>query len=825
MESYKFDKIEKKWQKKWRESGLFKVDVKNSANKYYCLMMFPYPSAALHVGHGRNYIIGDVVARYKMMKGSNVLTPMGWDAFGLPAENAALKNGIHPKESTLNNIATMKRQMSSWGVEYDWDKEVASCNLDYYKWTQWMFLKLFEKGLAYRKKAFVNWCPSCNTVLANEQVTDGACERCESEVEQKKLEQWFFKITDYAERLLNDLDKLNEWPEKVKTMQSNWIGRSSGVNIDFPIEGTDKKLTCFTTRVDTIYGCSYMVLSAEHPMIDEIIENSPEKERIKKFVNKIRMESKIERLETSVEKKGIFTGRYVTNLITGEKIPLWIADYVLMEYGTGAVMAVPAHDERDFEFAKKYKLPIKVVIDNPNKHLIQEKMTEAYEDEGVLVNSDQFNGLKNTEAMERIADYMEKENIGRRTIHYRLRDWLISRQRYWGAPIPIIHCQKCGAVPVPEKDLPVVLPSDVEFRPTGESPLKNAESFVMTKCPVCAGSAKREIDTMDTFVDSSWYFLRFISPKQDDAPFNKKDVDSWLPVDQYIGGVEHAILHLLYSRFITKVLFDSKLVGFDEPFKRLFTQGMIVKNGAKMSKSKGNTISPDALIKKYGADTVRLYTLFIGPPEKDAEWSDRGVQGAYRFLKRVWTLLDILSKAPSSVKEKGAELETLRKMHQTIKKVTEDIDGNFHFNTAISAVMELVNLIYKVLSEKGADSYSKGTLREVLNNVCLLLGPFVPHIAEEIRQSLGEKESIFRSKWPEFREDMQRADTVVLPVQINGKLKGRVEVKCGLSPEEIKKRVLNDDKVKSYLVNKEIRKWIIIANKLINIVIPTQTTS
>jgi len=656
-------------------------------------------------------------------------------------------------------------------------------------------------------------------VLANEQVTEGACERCESEVEQKELEQWFFKITDYAERLLNDLGKLDEWPSKVKTMQSNWIGRSSGVNIDFPIVETDKKLTCFTTRVDTIYGCTYMVLSAEHPMIDEIIKNTPEKENINEFVKKIRTESKIKRLETSAEKNGIFTGRYVINLITGEKIPLWIADYVLMEYGTGAVMAVPAHDERDFEFAKKYKLPIKVVINDPKQPLLSEKMTEAYEDEGVLVGSGQFDGFKNTEAMEKIADYMEKEKIGCRTIHYRLRDWLISRQRYWGAPIPIIHCQKCGAVPVSGKDLPVVLPSDVEFRPTGESPLKNAEDFVRTKCPVCGEPAKREIDTMDTFVDSSWYFLRYISPKLKTAPFDKKDVDNWLPVDQYIGGVEHAILHLLYSRFITKVLFDSGCVGFDEPFKRLFTQGMIVKNGAKMSKSKGNTVSPDALIKKYGADTVRLYTLFIGPPEKDAEWSDRGVQGAYRFLKRVWTLLDILNAAPSDVKEKGAQLETLRKMHQTIKKVTEDIDGAFHFNTAISSVMELVNLVYKVLSEKGSDSYSKKTLYEVLNNVCLLLGPFVPHMAEEIRERMGEKESIFKSRWPEFREDMQCADTVVLPVQINGKLKARVEVERNLDSEEIKKIVLSDDKIENYLTNKEIRKWIILPNKLINIVV------
>jgi len=819
MKSFEFKKIEKKWQKRWIESGLFKTDTKNSANKYYCLMMFPYPSAALHVGHGRNYIIGDVVARYNMMKRNNVLTPMGWDAFGLPAENAALKNGIHPKESTFNNIATMKRQMTSWGVQYDWGREVASCEPNYYKWTQWIFLKLFEKNLAYKKKAFVNWCPSCNTVLANEQVTDARCERCDSEVEQKELEQWFFRITDYAERLLDDLSKLDEWPAKVKTMQSNWIGRSSGVNIDFPICDSLEKLTCFTTRVDTIYGCTYMLLSAEHPMVEDLIENSPEKEKIKKLVNEIRMESKLKRRQISPEKKGIFTGRFVINQINGKKIPLWIADYVLMEYGTGAVMAVPAHDARDFEFAKKYKLPIEVVIDNPKKHLVIGEMTEAYEDEGVLTASAHFDGMKNALAMEKIADYMEKENIGKRAIHYRLRDWLISRQRYWGAPIPIVYCGKCGVVPVPEKDLPVVLPEDVEFRPTGESPLKNAENFVRTNCPVCGKAARREIDTMDTFVDSSWYFLRYISPNLESAPFDKKDVNNWLPVDQYIGGVEHAILHLLYSRFITKVLFDLGFIGFDEPFKRLFTQGMIIKDGAKMSKSKGNVVSPDALIEKYGADTVRLYTLFIGPPEKDAEWSDRGVQGAYRFLKRVWTLLDVLNDAPGSVEDKAVARDLARKMHQTIKKVTEDIDGSFHFNTAISAVMELVNLIYRVISEKGPGCYSQENIREVLSNVCLLLGPFVPHMTEEIREKMGEKKSVFECRWPDFREDMIDEDMVVLPIQINGKLRGRLPAPRDLSEEKIKELVLNDKKIKDYLEGKKIRKWIVRANKLVNIVV------
>ncbi|MFH1310712.1 MAG: leucine--tRNA ligase [Candidatus Omnitrophota bacterium] len=818
MERYNFKKVEKKWQKKWNELELFKVDTSNSDNKCYCLMMFPYPSAALHVGHGRNYIIGDVVARYKMMKGANVLTPMGWDAFGLPAENAAIKNGIHPKKSTLNNISMMKKQLASWGVQYDWAREITSCLPDYYKWTQWIFLKLFEKGLAYRKKAFVNWCPSCNTVLANEQVIDGACERCDSQVEQKDLKQWFFKITDYTERLLDDLEKLPEWPEKVKTMQNNWIGRSTGVDITFPVEGSDLKLTCFTTRVDTIYGCTYMVLAAEHPMIDTIIKDNPEKEKIQNFVKEIRKEPKINRVQQSGEKRGIFTGCYVTNLINGRKIPLWIADYVLMDYGTGAVMAVPAHDQRDFEFAKKYDLPIEVVIDNPAFPLSADTIKQAYENEGILINSDQFDGMNNIEAMEKIADHMKKENIGRRTVHYKLRDWLISRQRYWGAPIPIIYCDKCGPCPVPEKELPVILPEDVEFRPTGESPLKNAEDFVKTNCPLCGAPAKREIDTMDTFVDSSWYFLRYISPRLDEKAFDKVQVDEWLPVDQYIGGVEHAILHLLYSRFITKVLFDLGYISFDEPFQRLFTQGMIVKDGAKMSKSKGNVVSPDALIEKYGADTVRLYTLFIGPPEKDAEWSDRGVEGAYRFLKRIWLLLDVMKKTSESSGNPEWQKDVIRKMHQTIKKVTEDIDGAFHFNTAISAVMELVNLIYRGLNENGKNCYSKECIRENLNNICLLLGPFVPHITEEIREQIGEKKSIFMSDWPSFCEDLLETDTVVLPVQINGKLRGTIEIARNIKKEEIEKIVLKDPKIANWIKGKKIRKWIILPDKLVNVV-------
>ncbi len=819
MKEYNFTEIDAKWQEAWQKNGLFKVDIKDCKNKYYCLMMFPYPSAALHVGHGRNYIIGDVVARYKMMKGLNVLTPMGWDAFGLPAENAAIKGGIHPKESTLNNISRMKKQLNSWGVLYDWDREVTSCLPDYYKWTQWIFLKLYEKGLAYRKKAFVNWCPSCNTVLANEQVVNGGCERCDTEVEQKELEQWFFKITDYAQRLLNDIEKLEEWPEKVKIMQKNWIGRSEGVNIEFPLASSEKSLTCFTTRVDTIFGCTYMVLAPEHAMVEELIEGSPDKAKIMKFISEIRNESKIERGQTGTDKKGIFTGQYVINKINGKKIPLWIADYVLMEYGTGAVMAVPAHDQRDFEFAKKYGLPMEVVIDNPKEHLEASKMTSAYEEEGVLVSSGEFNGMSSVKAKEKIADYMEKQKIGKRSVHFRLRDWLISRQRYWGAPIPMIYCDKCGIVPVPEKDLPVLLPEGVEFRPTGESPLKSAKEFVSTTCPKCGGKARREIDTMDTFVDSSWYFLRYISPKMTDKPFDSHDVNSWLPVDQYIGGVEHAILHLLYSRFITKVIYDLGYISFDEPFKRLFTQGMIVKDGAKMSKSKGNVVSPDGLIESFGADTVRLYTLFIGPPEKDAEWSDRGVEGANRFLKRVWGLLDIYSEAKEEASNQEAKDAILRKMHQTIKKVTDDIDGAFHFNTAISAVMELINEAYALINEKGRSCFGKNVLGEVIRNTTLLLGPFVPHISEEMWERQGGEKSVFKASWPKYREDMLITDTVVVPVQVMGKLRGTIEMTRGIKEEDIKKIVLADEKINQWIKDKQIKKWIIIPEKLVNIVV------
>ncbi len=868
--SYPFQQIEQKWQKYWVDQKLFEVDTADTRNKFYCLMMFPYPSAALHVGHGRNYIIGDVVVRYKKMNGFNVLTPMGWDAFGLPAENAAIKGGIHPKISTLNNVANMKRQLKSWGVCYDWKREVTACLPDYYQWTQWIFLKLFEKGLAYKKLGGVNWCPSCQTVLANEQVIDGSCERCDAKVIDKDLEQWFFKITDYAQTLLDDLESLKGWPERVKTMQKNWIGRSDGVNIDFPIDGENDKLPCFTTRVDTIFGATYMVLAPEHPRIDSLIRGAKNEPEIRKLIARIRTQSKTDRAATETEKEGIFTGRSVINPVNGQKIPLWIANYVLMEYGTGAVMAVPAHDQRDFEFAKKYGLAVKEVIQqipSPQPPPVEgggevgKELQAAYEDDGVLVNSGEFDGLPNREAMQKIADWMEQKGIGKRSVHYRLRDWLISRQRYWGAPIPIIYCSDCGTIPVAEKDLPVLLPEDVEFRPKGESPLARVPSFVQTQCPKCGKSARRETDTMDTFVDSSWYYLRYISPKEAQRPFDSEAVNRWLPVDQYIGGVEHAILHLLYSRFITKVLCDGGFIKFREPFANLFTQGMIVKDGTKMSKSRGNTVSPDELISKYGADTVRLYTLFIGPPEKDVEWNDRGVEGAWRFLSRVWRLLDSVQRSqpeadpPSaeaySVQERqknqNSELETRnpklnslrRKTHQTIQRVTEDIEEEFHFNTAISAIMELVNAIYDSIDPAPSTQHpapDSTVLREAVETVVLLLHPFVPHISEEMWQRLktesgewempagggsasgGESESLLQQPWPQYDPAIAKEEEVSLVIQINGKVRSRLDVPAGLDQEEIKKRALQDGKVREWLGGNTVKKIIVVGDRLVNIV-------
>lgn len=838
VKQYPFDKIELKWQKHWQKIGLFATDASKTKNKYYCLVMFPYPSGTLHVGHGRNYILGDAVTRYKLMRGLNVLSPIGWDAFGLPAENAAIKSGIHPKKSTKNNIKTIKAQLKKWGIGYDWSREITSCAPDYYKWTQWIFLKLYEKGLAYKKKAAVNWCPSCKTVLANEQVVNNCCERCDTEVEGQDLEQWFFKITDYAQRLLEDISELEHWPQRVKTMQTNWIGRSIGVNIDFPVVDSDVIFSCYTTRVDTIFGATYMVLAPEHAQIQNLIKDSPDKEKILCFIKKARQQNKRERTSAEVEKEGIFINKYVYNPVNKRKIPIWVANYVLAEYGTGAVMAVPAHDQRDFEFAKKYNLPIEVVIQSSVvSKQSSEGLQEAHEGDGILVNSEQFNGLDNRMAMDKIADWMEKIKIGERAVHFKLRDWLISRQRYWGAPIPIIYCPKCGEIPVPEKDLPVLLPENIKFKPYGKSPLADSEKFLNIKCPKCKGAAKREIDTMDTFVDSSWYYLRYLSPNDAKKAFNSELVNKWLPVDQYIGGVEHAILHLLYSRFITKVLSDLGHLNFKEPFKRLFTQGMIIKNGAKMSKSKGNVVSPDGLIKQYGVDTVRLYTLFIGPPEKDAEWNDRSVEGSYRFLGRVWRLVEqAKSQSSANNKQPPVDKALTRKIHQTIKKVTEDIENGFKFNTAISAIMELVNECYNALdnSRPGLRPVGPTALREAeidsrpggrsyvktaAETVVLLLAPFTPHICEQLWHDLGNSKSIFTQKWPEYNKDLIEEEELNIPIQINGKLRCVLSVPVDISQDMLKSKALEDGKVKKWLDGKQPKKIIIIPKRLVNIVV------
>jgi len=838
-EKYPFSEIEKKWQKYWSERGLFRADVSSSDNKYYCLMMFPYPSSALHVGHGRNYIIGDAVARYKKMRGFNVLTPMGWDAFGLPAENAALKSGVAPRESTFENISTMKSQLHSWGVCYDWDREIASCQPDYYKWTQWLFLKFFERGLAYKAVASVNWCPSCATVLANEQVIDGKCERCTSEVEEQNREQWFFRITDYAQRLLDDLGKLQKWPDRVKTMQQNWIGRSEGTRIDFALVPRDdgqadpcNVIPCFTTRVDTIYGCTYMVLAPEYPHLKDLTKGMPQENDVLAFIRESARKTMVDRTADTLEKKGVFSGRWVCNPYNGEKIPLWVSDYVLMEYGTGAVMAVPAHDTRDWAFAKKYGLDIRLSIQNDEKNLKLSDMDDAYVEEGVTANSGPFSDLPCKEAIAAMTAYAEEQGSGGPMVDYRLRDWLISRQRYWGAPIPIVYCGACGTVPVKESDLPVLLPENVEFRPTGESPLCCCDSFMDVPCPQCGRPARRESDTMDTFVDSSWYFLRYLSPEDDSKAIDTETCSKWMPVDQYIGGIEHAILHLMYARFFTKVLHDMELIDFDEPFSALFTQGMICKRNDdgqlyKMSKSKGNAVSPDDLIARYGADAVRLYTLFIGPPEKDAEWNDQGIEGASRFLRRLWRRvcdnMNSLQQAEglqAVVGEmKGKERDLYRKLHETVDRVTSDMEGDFHFNSAIAQIMELTNAIDDCGVAPDSSDQQKAVYRSAVEATVKLLSPFAPHIAEELWQELGHENSILTAEWPTVDERALSRDEVEIVIQVNGKVRGRIKVPTGIDRTDLQTRALAADQVKKHTEGKSIRKVIVVPNKLINIAV------
>lgn len=820
IDKYNFSEIEKKWQTKWAEGDVFKVTEDPDKEKYYVLEMFPYPSGKLHMGHVRNYSIGDVLARFKKMKGFNVLHPMGWDSFGLPAENAAIKHGVEPSKWTWENIGEMREQLKELGLSYDWDREVATCHPDYYKWMQWIFIQFYKKGLAYKKENPVNWCPSCQTVLANEQVVDGKCERCKTLVGKKDLSQWYFKITDYAERLLDNLEELPGWPNKVKLMQKNWIGKSIGAEVTFEIDGFDKGLDVFTTRPDTLYGVTYMVMAPEHPYLKELVAGSEYEEPVNAYVDKVQHMSDIERTSTTNEKTGQFTGRYAINPLTGKKVPIFISDYVLMDYGTGAIMAVPAHDQRDFDFAKKFDLEIIPVVDSDDPEVDVYDLKAAFAAEGTMINSEMFNGMNNKEAIEKIIDYLEEKKIGKKSINYKLRDWLISRQRYWGTPIPMIHCDDCGWVPEKEENLPVLLPADVQFTGKGESPLATSKTFVNTTCPVCGKPARRELDTMDTFLDSSWYFLRYCDPKNTEAPFSKEKVDYWMNVDQYIGGVEHAILHLMYARFFQMALYDLGLVSTEEPFKNLLTQGMVIKDGAKMSKSLGNVVSPAEIIDKYGADTARLFILFAAPPERELDWSDKGVEGSFRFINRVYRMVYDFSQNYSEVPESyeisgDADKNMAYWLNYAIKKVSDDIGERFNFNTAISTIMELVNEMYR---------YKEGTVNPglfgaAIKDLIIMLAPFVPHVTEEMWEHLGYEGSVHDQNWPEYDEKALVKDTVEIVVQVNGKIKEKLDIAGGLSREEMEKIAMENEKVKGLIEGKNVVKVIAVPGKLINIVV------
>jgi len=815
--------IEEKWQKIWEENGLFTVGEDPRKQKYYLLEMFPYPSGKIHMGHVRNYSIGDVIARYKRMRGFNVLHPMGWDAFGMPAENAAIEHGVQPAQWTYDNIAYMKKQLKRMGFSYDWNREIATCDVRYYRWEQWMFLKMYERGLVYRKNAPVNYCVKCQTVLANEQVEKGACWRCGEEVIQKELTQWFFAITKYAEELYDFCDRLPGWPDNVLTMQKNWIGKSYGVEVDFIVEdGTP--LTIFTTRPDTLYGVTFMALAPEHPLAYTLSQGTQYENDVRSFIEKVKRQDRSFRAELSTRKEGVFTGRYAINPMNGMKIPIFIGNFVLMEYGTGAIMSVPAHDQRDFEFAKEYGLPIIITIAPQNRTLNPQRMEEAYEGDGILVNSQQFNGMHNREAIPLIIKYLEEKKLGRGAVNYRLKDWGISRQRYWGAPIPIIYCDRCGVVPVPYEDLPVVLPLDLDVTIVGKSPLPECKEFVNVPCPTCKQPARRETDTMDTFVESSWYFLKYACADYDEGPLDKKRVDYWMPVDQYIGGIEHAVLHLLYARFFNRVLNDLGLVDAREPFQNLLTQGMVIKDGAKMSKSKGNVVDPDYLIEQYGADTARLFCLFASPPEKDLDWSDKGVEGSYRFLQRVWRLVnenaESLQNIGSSIDTHAIDDDTkslIHIIHKTIKKVTDDIE-RFHLNTAIARIMELVNGIYRYMENENHSQGEKALLKGSIETALRLLFPFVPHITTELWERLGKDSNDIGITWPEYKEMYVKEEKVTIAIQINGKLRDTCEAVRDSDESALKEIILSREKVKRYVENRGIKKIIIIPNKLVNIV-------
>ena len=824
---YEPRRLEAKWQEIWQAQQLYNTFEDPARPKYYVLEMFPYPSGRIHMGHVRNYTIGDVVARYKRMRGFNVLHPMGWDAFGLPAENAAMARGLHPAKWTYDNIAYMRGQLQALGYSYDWRRELATCDPDYYRWEQLVFIEMYHRGLAYKKEAPVNWCPKCATVLANEQVEDGLCWRCDSPVHLKELDQWFFKITAYAEELLADLELLTDWPERVITMQRNWIGKSPGAEILFPLADGGEAVKVFTTRADTLFGATFMSLAPEHPLALELARGTTREAEVGRFVEYWSAQNRTRGALEEITKEGVFTGRYCLNPVTGWQMPIYVANFVLMGYGTGAVMAVPAHDQRDFEFAQKYGLPIKVVIQPPHAELQAAALTAAYEDDGILVNSGDFSGMTSTRAKEAVAHYLECQDQGKPAVNFRLRDWLISRQRYWGAPIPIIYCQKCGLVPVPEKDLPVVLPLDVQITGEGGSPLAQLPSFYQVNCPACGGPARREVDTMDTFVESSWYFLRYACTDYRQGVLDQARVDYWAPVDQYIGGIEHAVLHLLYARFFTKVLRDLGLVKIDEPFQRLLTQGMVLKDGAKMAKSKGNVVDPEYLIQEFGTDTSRLFMLFAAPPERDLEWSDQGVAGSNRFLHRLWSLVHSLLpdlQGVSAYAGAGAGLspdlqEFRRKVHLTIKKVTDDIEDSFHFNTAIAAVMELVNSFYQAAENLERDAVTREVFREAVENILLLLNPMVPHLAEELWQALGHDRSLQLCCWPQARAEAMEACAFTLVIQVNGKVRSRLTAPVSATDAEIKEMALTDPAVEKWLQGRAPKRVVLARRKLINIVI------
>lgn len=820
--------IETKWQQTWATNGDFHTDHTSDKPKHYVLEMFPYPSGNIHMGHVRNYSLGDVVARFMRMKGKNVMHPMGWDAFGLPAENAAIKNNIHPAKWTHSNIDNMRTQLSRLGYSFDWRRELATCDKEYYRWEQVFFLKFLEKGLLYRKRQAQNWCPTCNTVLANEQVEDGLCWRCDTIVEQRDLAQWFLRITDYAEELLTDLEKLKGgWPDRVISMQENWIGKSVGAEIQFKVEDSEEIIPVFTTRPDTVFGVSFMSLAPEHPMVEKLIKDKEQADDVRAFVKRITSMDRIERTSDNLEKEGIFTGAYCINPVNGAKVPVYVANFVLVDYGTGAVMAVPAHDQRDFEFAHKYDLPLHVVIQPEGEELDPATMTEAISAPGMMVNSGEFTGITNEEGKGKVAAWLQDNNCGEKTINYRLRDWNISRQRYWGAPIPVVYCDACGIVPEKEENLPIELPLNVHTHDDGRSPLPDTPEFVNCACPKCGQPARRETDTMDTFVESSWYFARYTDAQNHDAPFTPEALDYWAPVDQYIGGVEHAILHLLYARFFTKALRDCGYLNFDEPFANLLTQGMVLMDGSKMSKSKGNVVDPTDMIARYGADTVRLFCLFAAPPERDFEWSETGIDGSYRFVNRIWRLIEELEGELVTVEPCSSsaddctckEAKGIRlKEHETVKKAGDDIEQRFQFNTAISAVMELVNELYLAKDALKGDEKGRKVLSSAISTVVNIMSPFTPHLCEEIWEQLGHSERLVHAMWPTYSEEAMVKDVLTVVVQVNGKVRARLEVPASASKDEVEELAKNDVNVLKHVEGKTIRKVIVIPGKLVNIV-------